>query len=144
MREDVGETHLVEALSGALLDTAAGQGPEANMTGSAPATARLLLAVLHQRSEGAVRHHRPGTGPGRHLYGCWRGGGAWLGCWGRRDGQLWLSLISPSLLVTVKTQLCPGLVYLSLLLVISGKNVIGKDKIGVLSKPSIKPRVAEK
>lgn len=49
-----------------------------------------------------------------------------------------------SLLLTVKTQLCPGLVYLSLLLVISSKNVIGKDKIGVLSKPSIKPGVAEK
>ena len=47
-------------------------------------------------------------------------------------------------LLTVKTQLCPGLVYLSLLLVISSKNLIGKDKIGVLSKPSIKPRVAEK
>ena len=63
------------------------------------------------------------------------------GGWGWWDGQLWLSLIS---LITVKTQLCPGIVYLSLLLVISSKNVIGKDKIGVLSKPSIKPRVAEK
>ena len=52
--------------------------------------------------------------------------------------------ISDFSLITVKTQLCGGLVYLSLLLVISSKNVIGKDKIGVLSKPSIKPRVAEK
>ena len=52
--------------------------------------------------------------------------------------------ISDFSLLNVKTQLCPGLVYLSLLLVISSKNVIGKDKIGVLSKPSIKPGVAEK
>ena len=52
--------------------------------------------------------------------------------------------ISDFSLITVKTQLCGGLVYLSLLLVISSKNVIGKDKIGVLSKSSIKPRVAEK
>ena len=60
-------------------------------------------------------------------------------------GMGWSAMaISDFSLVTVKTQLCPGLVYLSLLLVISSKNVIGKDKIGVLSKSSIKPRVAEK
>jgi len=41
---------LIESLTGALLDTPASQGSEANMTGSAPATASLLLAVLHQRS----------------------------------------------------------------------------------------------
>ena len=60
-------------------------------------------------------------------------------------GMGWSAMaISDFSLLTVKTQLCPVLVYLSLLLVISSKNVIGKDKIGVLSKPSIKPGVAEK
>ena len=78
-------THLVESLTGALLDTAAGQSPEADMTDPAPTTARLLLAVLNQRSRRGLRHHRPRTA--LQLHGLRGGGGGGLDCWGRGGGR---------------------------------------------------------
>ena len=49
-------TDLVEALTGALLDTSPTESPEADLTHSAPASLGLLLTVLNSRTSGSSSH----------------------------------------------------------------------------------------